>query len=87
MNNDNSQTIVLGPEYDEKLRAALKEVLRSMGARQASKLPWVPDLEMMVVEIGGQALKVEAETYMGLSISGPALLVNKVSEQVKARMS
>ena len=84
MTSDSLETIVLGPEYDEELRARLKRVLKDMGARQKSKLPWVPDLEVVEVDIEGDRVKVESETYMGLSITGPSRLVKKIADRVKA---
>jgi hypothetical protein len=43
------------------------------------------ELETLDIEIDGRQLHVEAETYMGLSIAGPADLVDRVSEMVKQR--
>ncbi len=79
-------TIVLGPEYDDRLKLVLRDVLGSMGGQLASKTPWLPDLEVVVVEMRGETITIEAETYMGLSISGPEALVQAVAQRVKARM-
>lgn len=82
----NQVTVVLGDEFDDSLRQKLMDVLRNLGAFQAGKgdrfVVGSQDLEEMEVTIGGRSLHVEAETYVGLSISGPADLVEQVRRLV-----
>jgi hypothetical protein len=83
------ETIVLGAEYDDGLRAALREVLVDLGGN-ALRRDWgvggSQELERVETQIEGQRLLIEAETYMGLSITGSSELVQKVQRLVNARM-
>ena len=80
------KTVVLGAEYDERLRTTLREVLKML-ATSKPRHEWIPDFETLDVDIDGRTIHVEAETYIGLSISGPADLVDRISEMVKQRSS
>ena len=80
------KTVVLGAEYDERLRTTLREVLKTL-ATSKPRHEWIPDFETLDVDIDGRTIHVEAETYIGLSISGPADLVDRISEMVKQRSS
>lgn len=77
--------IVLGPEYDDALREALKQVLRGMGATLEDDT-WAvagsQELDSMVCVVEGQRVKVESETYIGLSLAGPAGLVERIRDAV-----
>lgn len=88
MKND-ERTAILGDEYDEQLREVLLEVLRELGAGAGTYDRGVAgsqELETLNVELGGKILRVEAETYVGLSVRGDRALVNRVELMVKARM-
>jgi hypothetical protein len=78
------KTVVLGAEHDDHLRATLREVLTTL-ATSKPRHGWIPDFETLDVDIDGHAIHVEAETYIGISISGPADLVDRISEMVKQR--
>jgi hypothetical protein len=84
--NTNQVTEVLGDEFDESLRQRLIDVLRKAGACQPAKgdrfTVGSQDLEKLDVEIGGHILHIEAETYVGLSITGSADLVEQVRRLV-----
>lgn len=84
--NNNHVTVVLGDEFDDSLRKNLMDVLQELGALQAGKgdrlVVGSQDLEELEVTIDGHNLRVEAETYVGLSISGPADLVEQVRRLV-----
>lgn len=79
-------TVVLGDEFDESLRERLIDVLRKADACQPARgdrfTVGSQDLEELDVEIGGRVLHIEAETYVGLSITGPADLVEQVRQLV-----
>jgi hypothetical protein len=85
-NSSNQATVVLGDEFDDSLRQKLMDVLRKLGALQSSGgdrfVVGSQDLEELEVTIDGRSLRVEAETYVGLSISGPADLVEQVRRLV-----
>ena len=86
-----TKTICLGTEYDERLREALVEVLRSIGAVVLDGAPFwgvggSQVEERVQVEIDGRPLTIEAQTYMGLSVVGEAELVEEVARRVQARL-
>jgi len=84
------KTIVLGPEYDARLREVLKHVFLRLGGKGLGS-EWSvvgsQELERVEVEVRGERLVIEAETYVGLSITGPAQLVDEVRELVKEQLS
>lgn len=79
--------VVLGDEFDDALRAKLLNVLRGLGGFTAGpgerSLVGSQDFEELEVLVDGQALHVEAETYIGLSIEGPAELVARVQRMMQ----
>lgn len=82
------KTIVLGPEYDEHLRSALRAALRALGARGLDH-QWgtagSQELEVFEAQVGNERLVIEAETYVGLSVTGPSDLVDTVEAMVAGR--
>lgn len=80
--------MVLGDEYDDELRDVVLDVLREMGAHPTSKSSAVggsQDLETRSFQLGESRVVVEAETYVGLSISGDSTLVQEVAARVRKR--
>jgi hypothetical protein len=75
-------TQILGDEFDDALRTKLGDVLRQFGARkEATEIRGTAgsqEVESMVFTVNGETLKVESETYTGLSIHGPKDLVLKI---------
>ena len=75
-------TVILGDEYDDPLRAKLMAVLRRLGAVQLGPpgraLAGSQEVEDLEVELDGRRLRIEAETYVGLSLSGAEEVVRKV---------
>ena len=88
MSEARTATLILGPEFDDSLRADLKMVLSDLGAT-FGQLDWSvggsQEIESMKVSVYGQSLLIEAETYVGLSISGPGQLVAEIERRIKAR--
>ena len=78
-------TLVLGDEYDQQLRAALVQVLLQLGAVLENR-NWVvagsQEVETFLWQLAGQDITVEAETYMGLSISGDENTINDIAQRV-----
>jgi hypothetical protein len=88
MPSTNLKTIVLGPEHDERLRDALRAALLALGAKALGhdrRTAGSQDLEVFEAEIGNQRLVIEAETYIGLSVTGPSELVDMVEAMVVER--
>lgn len=81
----NNLTTILGDEFDDDLRSKLMDVLRLIGATpidSTRSLGGSQDLEELDVVVDGRSVRVEAETYVGLSISGPCDLVQRIHQMV-----
>jgi hypothetical protein len=81
-------TITLGPEHDEDLQRTLIAVLEEMGAELEPAGWGVAGSQEIVARdarLGGDTMRIEAETYIGLSLTGPEHLVRDVEARVKAR--
>jgi len=83
----NEKTILLGAEHDAVLREALVAVLRELGAEKPEH-EWAvagsQELEQLEVTLGAQRLRIVSETYVGLSLTGPAELVDLISAKVRS---
>ncbi|NWB32066.1 hypothetical protein [Pseudomonas gingeri] len=83
---ENVVRINLGDEFDESLRAALRTVLAALGATNVDYSWGVggsQELEVMTVCLNGHVLMVESETYIGLTVEGPEMVVRGLAEKVK----
>jgi len=80
--------VILGNEYDNRLRDVLKNVLIELGGKVRSH-DWgvggSQEMETMEVEINGGVLTIESETYVGLSIVGESSLVDRIFSIVITR--
>ena len=89
MNGPTDKTVTLGTETDNTLRRALVRILKHMGA-EATDDSWALGgsqiLETLDITIDGRALRIEAETYMGLSLTGPVDLVDRIADVVARNM-
>lgn len=83
------KSVVLGPEHDQRLRSILQDVLQAI-ASSTSRYEWgvagSQELETIDVEIDGRQLHVEAETYIGLCVTGPVDLVDRITAMLEQRM-
>ena len=80
--------LILANEYDDKLRQALMELLAALGADIAAHqwgLGGSQIIETKKVYLGKDLVIVEAETYVGLSITGEARIVERVAAMFAAR--
>jgi hypothetical protein len=80
--------IVLGPEFDEDLRATVLAILTDMGAHLEPSqwgMAGSQELSTQYATLNGERLKLEAETYFGLSLSGDRTTVETVAERVRER--
>jgi hypothetical protein len=85
----NEETVRLGNEYDNTLRDALGVVLTEMSSQRASSdwmLAGSQELDRTRVNIGGRALLIESETYIGLTITGETSLVQEIARRVAERI-
>jgi predicted SpoU family rRNA methylase len=80
-------TVVLGDEYDESLRDTVRNVVSQLNGKTLDK-NWTvggsQEIEYWDVVIEGQKVHIEAETYVGLSLTGPELLVHKMEALIHA---
>lgn len=77
--------INLGAEHDRKLWGSLESALKGIGAKQSRKSWGVGGSQELIDQhwiADGQTLTVESETYIGLTLSGPDYLVEKVATLV-----
>jgi hypothetical protein len=91
MSNANTETtLVLGKEYDTRLWRVLREVLQTLGAIETENswgIGGSQEIHAFSANIAGRALNIEAETYIGLSLTGPTELVHTVAQMVRDRMA
>ena len=81
-------TLVLGDEFDDMLRNDLIEVLQGLGAStQSSDWSVAGSQEIAATKIllRGQSLIIEAETYVGLSITGAQDILREVNTLIAER--
>ena len=80
-------TIVLGD--DDKKFEALKLVLRELGATKLDSEWGVGgsvELETWKIKIAMDEIKIEAETYQGVSITGPHEIVSKIVDLINQKI-
>jgi hypothetical protein len=85
-----SKTIVLGPEYDERLQSAVLGVIAELGGMvDAAKWAMGGSQEIVTCNIALSELNLilETETYIGLSISGDEATVEDIAQRVQDRMA
>ncbi|WP_394828297.1 hypothetical protein [Pendulispora albinea] len=83
------RTVTLGPEYDEATRNALEETLVALGASHLGGswgIGGSQELETAIVVLRGRELRIEVETYIGISIVGDDDLVTIVANGVADRL-
>ena len=74
-------TVILGDEHDAGLRSAVSQALKRLGATEEARRWGVggsQELEVFEVKVQGARLSLEAETFVGLSASGPTWLVQRL---------
>ena len=80
--------VILGDEYDEDLKDALRSAIKKLGGVVAGKdwsIGGSQELLEVVVKFGDSSVVIESETYEGLSIRGEKSIVEKLSEMVKTQ--
>jgi len=84
------KTLILGAEYDDTLRGVLRDVLKRLGAKGLAHdwgVAGSQELETVEVLVGVDTVTIEAETFVGLSISGPVELVERIQAMVAVAMN
>lgn len=83
--NQIESKVTLGDEFDDELREKLMRVLKDLGATAGDSSRLVAgsqDIEEFDALISGKKIHVEAETYVGLTVSGPNDIVEKIQTLV-----
>lgn len=78
-------TVILASEYDPAAVNALMRVLREIGAEEVSRdyaVVGSQEINTLRFTLDGFPLSVEAETYVGLSVTGET----KAVETIKSRL-
>jgi hypothetical protein len=81
---------VLGDEYDDALRDALRAVLERNGAVAIDKswgLGGSQEVGRVQVLLGEDSITIESETFVGLTISGPQAVIDEIASQVRKQLS
>ncbi|HET8897177.1 MAG TPA: hypothetical protein VFN09_00145 [Rhodanobacteraceae bacterium] len=81
----NDTTLILGDEFDDRLREALRVVLSRRGVDGCTS-SWAvagsQEIEEVAVLVDGCPVRIEAETFVGLSLSGPEAIVTAIAKDV-----
>ncbi|MCY1498256.1 hypothetical protein D9M68_322400 [compost metagenome] len=88
--SEETATIILGDEYDDALRDALLAVLVRNGAVGIDKSWGVggsQEVEVLVISLGGDLITIEAETFVGLTVSGSKAIVEDIALQVRRQLT
>jgi hypothetical protein len=83
---ENEKKIILGEEYDEVLIERLKSFLVNDGAIFKDKkeaLAGSQDYVSYELEYQGDIIRIEIETYIGVSITGKESIVDHVFKELK----
>jgi hypothetical protein len=79
-------TKILGAEHDVALTNATIQALREHGADEEDRnwaLAGSQEINTVRFSIKGSPLILEAETYVGLSLTGEALIVEAIASRVR----
>ncbi len=80
----------LGPEYDTGLHRTLISVLKDFGA-QTEPPQWAvggsQEIVIQVALLEGERIKIESETFMGLTLEGDAAILDRIASEVRARLA
>jgi hypothetical protein len=80
------KTVNLGDEFDKHLELRLNNVLKQLGGVTVSLKRGIAgsqDLTEWKLDVNGQPITVECETYIGLSITGESKLVDDIVAAVQ----
>ena len=80
------EEVLLGPEHDEALFERIEDFVRAAGGRigeSSFTLGGSQELRVYEIVLREGRLNLTAETYVGLSLRGPAELVRKIRDAVR----
>lgn len=77
--------VILGAEWDQTVRARLFSVLKEMGAEPRDHhwgIGGSQEIDTLEVSVDDRCLVIEAETYVGLTLTGPIDLVERIQSRL-----
>lgn len=83
------QTINLGPEYDHQMLQALFDALTAEGAQtidQRSGMAGSQEIGYWKFQLDRGIVEVSAETYLGISLSGPIDLIARLTHIIQDKI-
>jgi hypothetical protein len=84
----NNKIIIFGMEYDNELRKRLREVICELKGSFGDStwgMGGSQELFQMDVSFEKSVVHIEAETFIGLSITGDAAIVDTIAARVKKK--
>lgn len=82
---EDTKTIILGDEYDDLLIEKLKLILKNEGGTILSKnqdLGGSQEINEYSILLNGIILKLEIETYIGISLTGPTNIIDFIVKKI-----
>jgi hypothetical protein len=82
------KTVNLGPEHDEALQQAVLSVLRDLGAELDGSSWGLGGSQEIVTrrgKVNGSDISLEAETYIGLTVTGDEGIVEEIAKRTSER--
>ena len=79
------KTVIIGDEYDDALIEKLRDVLKNEGVKVIEKkwgIGGSQEIAEYYVIIKNENLKIEIETYIGISITGKPDLVDSIVDKI-----
>jgi hypothetical protein len=83
------QTLNLGPEYDHKMLQTLFDALTAEGAQtidQRSGMAGSQEIGYWKFQLDRGIVEVSAETYLGISLSGPIDLIARLTHIIQDKI-
>ncbi|WP_147476967.1 hypothetical protein [Vandammella animalimorsus] len=81
-----TENVIIGSECDENLKSALFLALKKMGAKKISEMDALAgsqDVSIHEFLVKNEIIKVESETYVGLSLVGSKNLIMEIENNVR----
>jgi hypothetical protein len=85
-----TKTILLGAEYDDRVRTAVTDALeaaRAVIVQKWSGIGGSQEDEVLEATIDGRPLRIEAETYVGITVTAGEQVADEFAAEVKRRLS
>ena len=81
------RSLRFGREWNEDCRSRLATIFREMGAklvRTRSHVGGSQELTWQRYSLGGETIKLFEETYMGVKLTGPVALIDRIEARMTA---